>query len=303
VLFAQLTHLSDQSGTSLLTLGGQAVIEGVMLRSPRFVSVAIRRPQGQCDIEIRSVPSAALSHKWLQAPFVRGIVALVEGMTVGTWALMVSAQAAHPDGVTLSPGRMRLVLARGLAISLLIFFLVPTVLARVLGGRIASPLGENALEGTIRLGLVLAFLALIGRIAAIQRVFQYHGAEHKVVQTYESGLPLVIESATKASRFHPRCGTSFLLMVVLVAIVVFALFGHPPLAIRLVERIAFLPIVAAMSYELMRAGQRYGPLRVLNTPGLWLQRLTTREPDRDQLAVALSALDAVLAKERPLDAT
>jgi len=269
-----------------------------MVRSPRFVCVATRAPQGQCDVETRPVPSLLLSRRWLRAPLLRGVIALVESLLVGTWALMTSARAVHPDATTLSPARVRLTLLRSLAISVVLFFLVPALLARALAGIVASPLDQNLLEGAIRIALVLAFLVFIGRIPAIQRVFQYHGAEHKAIHAYETGLPLDVASTGHASRFHPRCGTTFLLMVLLVAILVFALLGHPSLALRLVERVLLLPVIAAVSFELMRLAQRSRPFRLLVIPGLWLQRLTTREPDAGQLSVALAALTEVLARER-----
>jgi uncharacterized protein YqhQ len=215
---------------------------------------------------------------------------------VGTWALLTSARAAHHDGSTLTRRRVRLILARSLAISLVVFFLGPAALARTAGA--ASPLGQNLLEGALRIALVLGFLLAIGRIPAIQRVFQYHGAEHMAVHTYEAGLPLDIDSARRASTLHARCGTTFLLMVLLVAVVVFAVLGHPPLGIWLAERVFFFPVLAAVSYELMRLAQRSPRFRMLIVPGLWLQRMTTREPDDAQLAVALAAVHDVLAKEQ-----
>lgn len=280
-----------------LVLGGQAVIEGVMVRSPRFVSVAIRASQGHCIVETRPLPSVLLARRWLRAPFVRGVAVLAEGLWIGTWALTTSARAATSDQVPLSAGRIRLILVRSLTISIALFFLLPTVLARLVAGGGMPPLGQNALEGAIRIALVLAFLALIGRVPAIRRVFQYHGAEHKAIHAYEAGLPLDLTSAAATARFHARCGTTFLLMVLLVAIAVFALLGHPRLAVRLAERVSLLPVVAAISYELMRLADRVRPFRILIVPGLWLQRLTTREPDAGQLSIALSALKDVLAKE------
>jgi len=273
------------------------VIEGVMVRSPRFVSVAIRAPQGQCNVEIRPAPSMFPTGKWRNAPFVRGVVALIDALQAGTWALMTSARAAHPDRTALSAGKVRLIMARSLTISLALFFLLPAVLVRPLAP-LVSPLGLNLLEGVIRIALVLALLVSIGRSPAIQRVFEYHGAEHKAIRAYEAGLPLDVESAGRTSRFHPRCGTTFLLMVLLVAVVVFAALGHPSLGVRLTERVVLVPVVAAVSYELMRLANRWRPFEIFSIPGLWLQRLTTREPNGAQVDVALAALLAVLAKEQ-----
>lgn len=298
------TKLADRAlrpatPSTALALGGQAVIEGVMLRSPRFVSVALRTAQGEPVVETRPATSPTASRAWLGAPFVRGIAALTDGLAVGTWALMMSARAAGP-GEALSPGRIRMVLIRSLTISIVLFFLVPAVLVRFAGN--GSPTAQNWLEGVLRIALVLAFLVAIGQIPAIQRVFQYHGAEHKVVNAYEGGFPLKVETIAGTSRFHPRCGTTFLLMVLLVAVVVFAALGRPPLAVRLAERVLLLPVIASTSFEVMRLTQRAALLRPLLAPGLWLQRLTTREPDAEQLGVALSALQALLSLEsaRPL---
>ena len=283
--------------TTVLTLGGQAVIEGVMIRSPRFVSVALRVPPGGCEVETRPFPSMPLSRRWLRTPFVRGVVALIDGLLVGTWALLTSARAAQPDRTALSAGKVRLIMARSLAISIALFFLLPAVLVRPLAP-LVSPLGLNLLEGVIRITLVLTFLVSIGRSPAIQRVFEYHGAEHKAIHAYEAGHPLNVESARRTSRFHPRCGTTFLLMVLLVAVVVFAALGHSSLGVQLAERVVLVPVVAAVSYELMRLAHRRRPFEILSIPGLWLQRLTTREPNGAQLSVALAALLAVLAKEQ-----
>jgi uncharacterized protein YqhQ len=283
---------------SPITLGGQAVIEGVLVHSPRFASLAIRTPQGRLDVETRPVSSLILSRPWLRAPLVRGVVALVDGLSVGTWALMTSARAAQPDNhAVLSPGRIRLILARSLVISIVLFFLTPVILVRALGGIVASPLGQNLLEGGLRVALVLGFIALIGRMPPIQRVFQYHGAEHKAIHAYEAGLPLTVDSAGRASRFHERCGSTFLIMVLLVAVVVFALLGHPSVGVRLAERVVLLPIIAGVSYELIRLAYRSRSFRLLIAPGLWLQHLTTREPNAEELNVALTALREVLARE------
>lgn len=267
-----------------------------MLRSPRFVSVAVRPTHGECVVETRPVPSAMVSRAWLRAPFVRGIAALADGLAVGTWALVMSARAGGP-GQVLSAGRIRVVLVRSLTISIVLFFLLPAVLVRFAGN--GTQAAQNWLEGVLRIALVLAFLVAIGRIPAIQRVFQYHGAEHKVVNAYEGGFPLSVKTAAGMSRFHPRCGTTFLLMVLLVAVVVFAALGRPSLPVRLAERVLLLPVIASASFEFMRLAQRAALFRPLLAPGLWLQRLTTREPDAEQLSVALAALEALLFLERP----
>lgn len=282
---------------SRLTLGGQAVIEGVMVRSPRFVSVAVRTPQGRCDVETQYVPSLLRSGGWLRMPFLRGVAALIESLSVGTRALVASARGAS-GGPALTRQRIGLILTRSLAISIALFFVLPALVARAFGNVITSALGQNLLEGAIRIAFVLGFLLAIGRIPAIQRVFQYHGGEHKVIHAYEADLPLDVESVRQTSRFHPRCGTTFLLIVLLVAVVVFAALGHPSLPVRLAERIVLLPVVAAVSYELLRLAQRFRGFHVFAVLGLWLQRLTTREPDDQQLGVALAALNAVLARER-----
>jgi uncharacterized protein YqhQ len=189
-------------------------------------------------------------------------------------------------------------MARSLTASIALFFILPAVIVRLAGGgRWPATIGGLA-EGALRIGLVLAFLALIGRIPDIRRVFQYHGAEHKSVNAFEAQMPLEIPLVRMCSRFHPRCGTSFLLIVLLVAMIVYAFLGHPPLVIQLLERVLVLPIVAGISYELIRLGGRSRLVRPILLPGMWLQGLTTVEPDDSQIEVAIEALQRVLAGER-----
>jgi uncharacterized protein YqhQ len=269
-------------------LGGQAVIEGVMMRSTQVVSVVLRGPTGDLVVRTWTSPSLLLARRLFRLPLIRGIVVLGESLAVGTRGLMISAGRA-----ALTPRQVGLSVVRSLALTLLLFFLLPVVIVRATGVVRQPTIVQSTIEGALRIGLVLGFLALINQIAAIRRVFQYHGAEHKAVNAFEAGLPLETSSVRACSRFHPRCGTSFLLIVLFVAMIAFAPLGHASLGARLASRVLLLPVVAGASYEILQLGLRFWALRAILVPGLWLQRLTTREPDDSQLEVAIRALREV----------
>jgi uncharacterized protein YqhQ len=191
-------------------------------------------------------------------------------------------------------------MATGLGLAVLLFFVIPTVLVRLLDASLRSVYALNVAEGGIRVAILVGYIAFVGRLPDIRRVFAYHGAEHKVVNAYEARQPLRIAAVRAQSRFHPRCGTSFLLIVMIVAILVFSLLGRPPLPLRVAERVLLIPLVAGISYEIIRAGARLRWFRPLVVPGMWLQRLTTREPDDGQVEVAIRALQEVLDGERAI---
>ena len=283
---------------SLPRIGGQAVIEGVMMRSARWVGVVTRSPGGNLVAQTWSFPSLLFAHRAFRLPLVRGIVVLYESLVLGSRALLISAGQASSGSGPLTARQVRRSMARSLSASIALFFVLPAVVVRMAGGGRWPATIDDLTEGALRIGLVLAFLVMIGRIPDIRRVFQYHGAEHKAVNAFEAEMPVEIPQVRTCSRFHPRCGTSFLLIVLLVAMIVYAFLGHPPLMIQLLERVLVLPIVAGISYELIRLGAGSRLVRPVLLPGLWLQRLTTIEPDDSQIEVAIKALREVLARER-----
>ena len=293
--------------------GGQAVIEGVMIRGKSNISIAVRRPDNQ--IQLKTDPIQSLFTGTLKkVPFVRGFITLLEVMVIGTKALMYSAQVAideaeDEDGKKAEAGAgtgfmLWATLALGLAFGIAVFFVGPVFLNEWLDDRISSAAVLNVIEGTVRLGLFLGYILLIGRMKDIQRVFAYHGAEHMSIHAMEHEEELSVDNVRKYTTLHPRCGTAFLLLVVLIAILVFLALGHPPLWIRVVSRIALLPVIAGISYEVLRIHGRYASnrlLKVLLGPGLLLQMLTTRRPDDDQIEVAIAALEGAIAADEGVE--
>ncbi len=290
-------------------LGGQAVLEGVMMRGVRTWAVAIRKPSehGLGGIEVQRFPldSWARRHRAYRLPIVRGVVALAESLAIGLRALGISANAQLPDGEgeQLSGTTWVVTIAIAVAFAVGLFFIVPLGLA----GLVRNHVGHSsvlfwAAEGALRTAIFLGYLALLTRVPDMRRVLEYHGAEHKVISCFEAGDELTPERATRYSRLHPRCGTSFLLVVMIVAIIVFAPIGVPAWYLLLITRVLGVPVIAGLSFEIIKwAGRnRTRPwVQTVMAPGLALQRLTTREPDLDQLSVSIAALDAVLAVERP----
>jgi len=282
-----------------LTIGGQAVIEGVMMRSPRYVSVATRQPSGALAVATRRASSLLLAARWLRLPVLRGIAVLYDAVVLGAGAILVSANATVDGGAQrpLTGRDVGVAVGIGLGVSLGLFFVAPTLLARAAEPYVSSPVLFNLAEGILRIALVVGYVAAIGHMSGLGRVYAYHGAEHKVVNAFERGLSLDVPSARACSRFHPRCGTSFVLVVLLASIIVFAFLGRPPLGVRLAERLLLLPLIAGLSYEIIRGARRWAVLRALVAPGMWLQRLTTREPDDAQIEVAILALRRVAEAE------
>ncbi|MBI3954022.1 MAG: DUF1385 domain-containing protein [Chloroflexi bacterium] len=267
------------------------------MRGRRHVAVAVRRPDGQ--IAVRTEPIGQLYLGRLRRfPFLRGLLALVEMLSLGSRALLYSANVAlGKDESAGSAGMLWGMLVPALALGVGLFFLLPVLAVRLLDEALGSPLASNLAEGGIRLALFLGYLWLISRAKDIRRVFAYHGAEHKTIHAHEAGVPLEPRQVQRFSTAHPRCGTSFLLAVVVVSILVFALLGTPPLWLRLLSRVLLLPAIAGASYEIIRLGAahgRHGLLEWLRWPGLALQALTTREPGDDQVEVAIQAFTAVV---------
>jgi len=286
-------------------VGGQAVLEGVMMRGPRHWAVACRTPQGQIAHVARPIDPLMARHWTLRLPVVRGVVALGESLSVGFRALSVSASYAaqeeeEGDTEPAEIGRWALFFAFAVAIgfAVMLFKVGPALLADLL------PISNGGwfvlVEGLIRVSVFVAYLVLLSFIPSLRRVFQYHAAEHKAINAYEAGEELTPENAQRFSLIHPRCGTAFLLWVMVIGVFVFALFGRPAWYWLIVSRVALLPVIAGIAYELIRFAGKHADNKILMgllSPGLWLQRLTTREPTLDQLEVSIRALREVLELE------
>ena len=282
------------------TYGGQAVMEGVMMRGKYNAAVSVRRQDGQIVTKQESLGGlyrGAIS----KIPLLRGIPLLWDSLGLGMRALFYSAEVAgqeeDPDfkmsgGLGLATGALSLLLGVGL------FMLLPSFLAGVIVKRHAFVF--NLVEGAVRLALLVAYMAVIGRTEEIRRVFAYHGAEHKTINAYEAGEPLTVDAVRPYSREHARCGTAFLLTVVLISVLIFAPLGKPSFLVRIISRLALLPVIAGISYEILRFTGQHKNLRVIQwliAPNLALQNLTTREPDDAMIEVAITALQAVLSGE------
>jgi uncharacterized protein YqhQ len=297
-------------------VGGQAVLEGVMMRGVSTWAVAVRKPVAEDapddalgEVEIQSFPltSVLQKHRWLRLPIVRGVVALVESLGIGFKALGISANAqVGEDEQEISGGMWAGTIVVALLFAIGLFFVVPVGLTSLIKDQLNSGFLFWLVEGIVRTSIFLGYIALLSRMRDLRRVFEYHGAEHKTISCYEAELPLTPDNAQRFSRLHPRCGTSFLLIVMIVAIFVFAPIGLPAWWILLLTRILGVPLIAGLSFEVIKfAGRnrRRGWVRAVMWPGMQLQKLTTREPDLSQLAVAIAALEAVLANETPGERT
>jgi uncharacterized protein YqhQ len=288
--------------------GGQAVIEGVMIRGKEGVAISMRQPNGELTIE-RQPLASIYKGRLREMPLIRGIIALVETLVLGTQSLLHSAQvaAAEEVGEKIPTALLWGTVAVSLAVGVVLFFMVPLFATRYLiDPYIDSNLLRNVFEGLIRIGIFIAYLKLISLIPDIKRVFAYHGAEHKVVNAYEAGVPLEIEVVKRYSTAHARCGTAFLFIVLIVATFVFALVGQPTLWIRILSRIALIPVIAVISYEIMKFGAGHiqnSIVRILLAPGLMLQAITTREPDDSQIEAAISALNEVIKIDQTADSS
>ena len=287
-------------------VGGQAVLEGVMMRGVCTWAVAVRTDG---DIRVQSFPlvSAQKRHRWLRWPVVRGVVALGESLKLGLNALNISVNAQQDEGdKPVAGGTWIGTVALGLALAVGLFFLLPAGITSLFKDSLPNSIAFVIVEKLIRVTIFVAYLWAVTRLKDLQRVFEYHGAEHKTIACYEAGMPLTPDNAQRFSRLHPRCGTSFLLIVMIVAVVVFAPLGTPAWYWLLISRVVGIPLVAGLAFEIIKWFGRNRTkrwARILMTPGLKLQLLTTREPDHAQLAVAIAALEAVLAVETPGEAT
>lgn len=288
-----------------LMVGGQAVIEGVMMRGPQFTATAVRDPQGKIQIETKPVNSISDRYPLLKKPFLRGTVALIESLVIGMKSLSYSAKMAGEEDEQLSDREMAGTIVFALVLASILFIAIPTGAAKLVHVITADPVFLNLMEGCLRLVIFLLYIWGISRMKDIRRVFMYHGAEHKTIFCYEAGLPLTVANVQKFPRLHPRCGTNFLLIVMLVSIFVFAFLGWPSLSERIASRILLLPVVAGISYEIIRLAGRSDNsfIQTAIKPGLWLQYLTTRPPEDDMVEVAIESLKAVLPAEEIVDGT
>ena len=286
--------------------GGQAVIDGVMIRGKEGVAISVRQPDGQLNV-VKQPLARIYKGRLRETPLIRGIIALIETLVLGTQSLLHSAQVAATEevGEKIPTAVLWGTVAASLALGVALFFMVPLFATRYLiDPYIESALLSSIFEGLIRIGIFIAYLKLMSLIPDIRKVFAYHGAEHKTVNAYEAGVPLDVQSVKMYSTAHARCGTAFLFIVLVVAIFVFALVGQPSLWIRILSRIALIPVIAVISYEIMKFGashSRNPVVRVLLAPGLLLQTMTTREPDDSQIEAAISALNEVIEIDKAAD--
>lgn len=281
-------------------VGGQAVIEGVMMRGKTHVAVAVRQPDGEISVDVRPVNSISDRYPILKKPFLRGVVSLVESLVMGMKALAYSAQVSGEEDEKLDSKEMALTIAVSAGLAILLFIVIPTWSMRFITDITQDHMALNLAEGVLRMAIFLAYIAAISSMKDIQRVFQYHGAEHKTIYTYEAGLPLKVENVRPFSTLHPRCGTNFLMIVMLISMFIFTFLGWPNLLERIASRILLMPVIAGVSYELIRYAGAHAdnPLvRFAITPGLLLQKLTTRQPDDSQIEVAIASLKAVVPPE------
>ena len=279
-----------------LAFGGQAVMEGVMMRSKDHMVVCVRQPNNEIVTKTEELHSLSQKYGFLKLPFLRGILALFETLYSGIKGIYFSANAAFGDDEeeSLNPKEIAVVVAVAICLSILLFSVTPFFLTSLLnfGGGVLF----NIVEGIVRLSFLLAYLAAVSLVGDFKRIFQYHGAEHTAINAYESGVELNVENARKYSRFHARCGTSFLLIVTLISILFFSLMPSADYLVRLSYRVVLIPVISAVSYELLKLSDKYRDstiMRVLVAPGLALQHLTTRQPDDDMIEVAIKAVKEV----------
>ena len=285
--------------------GGQAVIEGVMMRGQKTMVTVVRRPGGGLAVNTKPLP--AIYTSWTrQTPLLRGIIVLIEAMILGIQSLLYSANVAlEEEEEEISGGLVWLMVIVSLTLAVVLFFIIPLFATKLLGSYVSSSVVFNLIEGFIRLGIFIAYIKLISLLPDIKRLFAYHGAEHKTVNAYEDGAPLEVEAVRAHSTAHTRCGTSFIFVVFIIAIIVFTLVGLPSIWMMVLSRIILIPVIAALGYEIIYFGTRHrnkGIIMAILAPGLWLQTLTTREPDDSQLEVALAALKRVTEIDQPEEA-
>jgi uncharacterized protein YqhQ len=279
--------------------GGQAVIEGVMMRGRSSRAIAVRLPDGGIAVDKKPVGSITQRYPFLKWPLLRGLVALVESLILGIEALNFSANKAMGEDEELSKTEVVLTIGSAFALAIFLFVVLPTWGAHLLKTLVQGAFLQNLVEGVFRLTAFLLYVIIIGKLQDIKQVFKYHGAEHKVINAYEAGVELEVEKVQKFSTFHPRCGTSFLLIVLVMSIFLFAMLGHQVLWWRIASRVLLLPVLAGISYEVLKLSAKYMDnfiCRILFWPGRWLQALTTQEPEDSQVEVAIAAIKSVMTE-------
>ncbi|HJB21374.1 MAG TPA: DUF1385 domain-containing protein [Candidatus Fournierella merdavium] len=291
------------------SVGGQALMEGIMMRGPEKICVAVRRPDGTIDLTYEDVKH----HRWQKIPLVRGAAAMIENLVLGYRYLMHSAEVSMPEEAEAEPGRfekwlnehtgpafqnffMALAAVCGGMLAIVLFMVLPTAIVGLVNDFVPLGWGKVVLEGVLKITLFVGYLFLCTRMKEIHRVFEYHGAEHKTIACYEAGEELTVENVRRHRRFHPRCGTSFMILVLIVSILLFSMLPWGSTGLRVLLKLLLLPLVMGISYELIKLAGRYDNLftRIISAPGLWLQRLTTFEPDDSMIEVAIAAVKPVL---------
>ena len=291
------------------SVGGQALMEGIMMRGPEKICVAVRRPDGTLDMTYEDVKH----HRWQKIPLVRGAAAMIENLVLGYRYLMHSAEVSMPEEAGEEPGRfekwlgehagpgvqnffMALAAVCGGLLAIVLFMVLPTAIVGLIDRFLPLGWGQVVLEGVLKIALFVGYLFLCTRMKEIHRVFEYHGAEHKTIACYEAGEELTVENVRHHRRFHPRCGTSFMILVLIVSILLFSVLPWGSTGLRVLLKLLLLPVVMGVSYELIKLAGRYDNIftRIISAPGLWLQRLTTFEPDDSMIEVAIAAVTPVL---------
>jgi len=304
----------------ITSIGGQALIEGIMMKGPKDIAIAVRKPDKEIEVTKQAINTLSTKYKFLKWPFIRGVIGLGEALTIGVKALMYSAQFFEEEEAV-EPGKVDKFFDKvfgekaedvaiyfsvflSFIISIFVFMLGPTFLTNFLKTKIEMPIVLNLIEGVIRIIFFLIYVVAISKMKDINRVFQYHGAEHKSIHCYEHEEELTVENVKKYPILHPRCGTSFLFMVMIISILVFSFFGWPNPLQRFIVRIIMLPVIAGISYEINRLiGKSDSKIAYyISYPGLMVQKIaTTREPDEDQIEVAIAALKEVIVEDKEAD--
>ncbi len=314
----------DKKACHITSIGGQAVMEGVMMRGPKDIAIAVRKPDGEIIVEKKPVHSFIQKFKINKIPIVRGVFSFFDSLITGTKALMFSAEfydiedeedkkkkefmteeelsAYEKKNEKMMTGAIFASVAIALVLGIGIFMLLPTFLVGLLRDytNFDNNILTTLLEGVVRILIFLIYILAVSKMKDIRRVFEYHGAEHKTIFCYEAGEELTVENVKKQSRLHPRCGTSFLILVMIISIIIFSFVSWENPIERVFIRLLLLPLVAGISYELIKfAGRHSGPIvRIISAPGMWLQKITTNEPDESQIEVAIKALEGVLTGDR-----
>ncbi|WP_242972999.1 DUF1385 domain-containing protein [Anaeromicrobium sediminis] len=300
------------------SIGGQAIIEGVMMRGPEDIAIAVRKPDSEIEVKKEKV-SPLFKSKIAKTPLIRGVFALIDSMVVGVRALTYSAEFYEEEedykkskfelwienkfGDKTGDILIYMSVFFALVMGVGLFIITPTLLTQFVKKFTTSNLALNLAEGFVRIFMFVAYIVLISRMKDIQRVFQYHGAEHKTIHCYESGQPLTVENVKKFTTLHPRCGTSFLMIVMIISLILFSTIGWPSVMMRVLSRFVLIPVVGGISYEIIKwAGKRRSKfICMISYPGLLMQKLTTKEPDDKQIEVAIKALESVIVKDEEMD--